>query len=459
MTDEPDYFLFIGSVDSESATTQMKAGGVAYRKKLLNSRPENWKTIAALVNSPACRGVIAVLRNADYRALCHHAYKATGSALLEAIANRPHIIFVHEAVFLNEEQRTRLDPSGAEPADSETNEPSGNDEDLFYGLSQEEVFGEIPDNIREPVNAMMRERSLNVYSYRTNAERSIIATRFVEDNERHLLFRVYVPSGRLYAQEAEALLGLFRDWLGQTGHRGVRQDGYTTTAGQVFEFFSSEGSPEGGVTRYIEDFTSFLDICVNDPERAAAGLAASGLGTPGAEIVVKSFATRARRITLDVRQRKEERVLTLKHEFENVLLETNGVTGSELEALINDLLPAPTPLGLMGGATATGATVNHIYSPQIIGSVAGPVIQNLNGTANFGPEAKDLLALITEYGGAEAVELQTAVHELEDDGARGDDRVVAKSRLKRFLGELGQRGLGLSLDVLQKYVEHKFGIA
>lgn len=458
MTDEPDYFLFIGSVDSESATTQMKAGGVAYRKKLLNSKPENWETIATLVNSPACRGVIAVLRNVDYKAFCDPSYITAGAALLKAIANRPHIILVHEAVFFNYDQRQRFAPSATERADSAAIDPSGDDEDLFYGLSPEEVFGELSDTTRESVNAMMKDQGLDVYSYRTNAERSIIATRFVQNNERHLLFRVYVPSGRLYAQEAEALLGLFRDWLGQTGHRGVRQDGYTTTAGQVFEFYSSEGEPEGGVSRYFEDFSSFLENCVSDPDRAAAELAAFGLDAPGADIVVKRFATKAKRLTLDVRQRKEERTLTLKHEFENVLMEAEGVTGSELETLLNDLLPTPTPLSLVGGAAATAGTVNHIYSQQLIGSVVGPVIQNLSGTANFGPEPKELLELIAKYGGVEAVELQTAVHELEDDGARGDDRVVARSRLKRFLGELGQRGLGLSLDLVQKYVEHKIGI-
>lgn len=402
--------------------------------------------------------------------MCRPEYEEASRALLDALADRSHAVLVHEAVFLTDEQRAANDT----PADERSREDampdwlsdfsdfSDEDRALFKSEREErDPFRPISDATRERVNAMLRDRQLNVSPYRTNAERSIIASGFLEDNERHLLFRFYVPSGRLYAQEAESLLGLFREWLGQTGHSRVRQEGYSTAAGQVFEFFSGDGQPESGLSRSFEDFSSFLADCVAMPAAAVARLVANGIAEDAAPIIVSRYATRARRLSLDLKQRREERMLSLKHELENIVLEVDGVTSKNIEAVLDELLPPPTAIGIMVGSRmnpSPSLVVNNI-NPQFINEVRGSVVQNIAGTVNLGAEAKQLLELIASFGGHERAQLETAVHELEDDGARGDDRVTARGRLKRFLADLGNRGLGVGLNVLQKYVEHKIGIS
>lgn len=483
MASEPqDFFLFLGSADSESATTRLRASGGRYHKKLLNSRPENWRQIIGMVTSPHNQGTLVTLTGYDYMSMCRDEYEAVTRDLLDALVGCAHVIFVHEAVFLTDEQRDASDSEHVERANLVNVTPRFTDEDRF-GMPKEEFFGDIPDSIRQKVNTTLRDRELNVIPYRTNVERSIIASGFVEDHERHLLFRIYVPSGRLYAQEAETLLGLFRDWLGQTGHSAIRQEGYSTNAGQVFEFFSAEGEPVGGMTRYFRDFSDFLDTCVSSPEAAISRLTVTGVNESVATRIVTRFATQARRLSLDLKQRREERVLGFKHQFENVLLEVEGLQGDVLESVIDELLPLPTTLGIVLGPDATvhrggrvfaadsveaGAsgdggqppslTVNNFHQ-QFINEVAGSVVQNVQGTANLGPEARQLMDQILQFGGNDRDQLQTAVHELEDDGARGTDRLAARGRLKRFLADLGNRGLGIGLEVLQKYVEHKVGVS
>ncbi|NUL44133.1 hypothetical protein LG293_09570 [Citricoccus nitrophenolicus] len=461
--DEPDYFLFVGSVDSESATTQLRASGVRYYKKLLSSKPENWAKIVAMTGSPHCRGALVVLRGSDYEAMCRPEYEDPARALLDALADRPHIVLVHEAVFLTDDQRAAVDNPAVDPTSRIDTPPvpDEGDENEFFGMAPEEFFGTISEDVRERVNTMLRDRQLNVYPYRTNVERSVIASGFLEDNERHLLFRLYVPSGRLYAQEAETLLGLFREWLGQKGHSGVRQEGYSTAAGQVFEFFSAEGSSEGGLSRYFEDFSSFLGDCVTMPEAAAARLVADGVTETAAATIVSRFATRARRLSLDLKQRREERVLSLKHELENLVLEVGGLQGADLIAVLDELLPPPVAMGVIESPKSSlgpPVTVNN-FNPQFIQEVAGSVVQNVAGTVNLGPEAKELLDLVATFGGHERTELETAVHELEDEGARGAERVAARGRIKRFLADLGNRGLGMGLNALQKYIEYKVGMS
>lgn len=192
------------------------------------------------------------------------------------MVNRPHVIFVHEAVFLTDEQRAAAD-APANPADRiDVDAAFAEDEFDPFEMNSEQFFGAISDDVQVPVNTMLRERRLTYFPYRTNAERAIIASGFLEDNERHLLFRLYVPSGRLYAQEAEALLGLFREWLVEKGHNRVRQEGYSTAAGQVFEFFSAEAQAEGGLRRYFKDFSSFLEVSVSSTEAAIAQLIGDG---------------------------------------------------------------------------------------------------------------------------------------------------------------------------------------
>ncbi|MFC8409959.1 hypothetical protein [Arthrobacter sp. NPDC057259] len=464
-TDEPDYFLFIGDADSESATTKLRSSGVLYHQKLLSSKPENWARIVTMVTSPHCRGAVVVLRRNDYESMCKPEYEEASRALLDALSHRSHVVLVHEAVFLTDAQRAANDVPTNERGRENVVPPGLSDEDHVYLESLreewEDPFRAIDDATREQVNAMLRDRQLNVFPYRTNVERSIIASGFLEDNERHLLFRFYVPSGRLYAQEAEALLGLFREWLGQTGHSRVRQEGYSTAAGQVFEFFSGNGQPEGGLSSYFKDFSSFLGDCVATPATAVAQLIANGVAEDAATIIVSRYATRARRLSLDLKQRREERMLSLKHELENIVLEVDGLTSGKIEAVLDELLPPPATIGVIEGPRTNPSpslTVNN-FNPQFVNEVMGPVVQNIAGTVNLGIEAKQLLELIATFGGHERTQLETAVHELEDSGARGTDRVAARGRLKRFLADLGNRGLGVGLTILQKYVEHKIGVS
>ena len=460
--DETDYFLFIGSVDSESATTRLRASGARYHKKMLSSSPDNWTKIVAMLTSPHCRGALVVLTSSDYGAMCRPHYEDEARALLDALASRSHVVLIHEAVFLTDDQRATIDLPSIELPNVVNAAPTVEDDDLDpFGTFKEEFFGTTSNEVRERVNTMLRERQLNVYPYRTNVERSIIAGGFLEDNERHLLFRFYVPIGRLYAQEAETLLGLFREWLGQTGHSSVRQEGYSTAAGQVFEFFSAEGQPEGGLSRYFEDFSLFLGECVAKPEAAISQFVASGVDEAAATIIVSRYATRARRLSLDLKQRREERMLSLKHELENLVLEIDGQKGTSLATLLDELLPPPEAIGVIQGPrmAQTGSLTVNNFSPQFINGVADSVVQNVSGTVNLGAEAKQLLDLVATFGGHERTQLETAIHELEDDNARGPERVEARGRIKRFLADLGNRGLGIGVDILQKYIEHKVGIS
>jgi hypothetical protein len=87
------------------------------------------------------------------------------------------------------------------------------------------------------------------------------------------------------------------------------------------------------------EFSIFLENCTSIPESAVRELLARGLDETSADRVVKRFALQARRLNLDLKQRREEEVLALKHTLENVFLEIEGFEGTEIDSILDQFLP------------------------------------------------------------------------------------------------------------------------
>src|ERR1019366_4200688 len=138
------------------------------------------------------------------------------------------------------------------------------------------------------------------------------------------------------------------------------------------------------ITAIVSSFNTFCKLTWTQNRRSHAYTTA----TPGG-------------LSLDLKQRREERVLGFKHQFENVLLAVEGLRGDVLESRVDELLPLPTTLGIVLGPDATvhgggrvfaadsveaGAsgdggqppslTVNNFHQ-QFINEVAGSVVQNV----------------------------------------------------------------------------------
>ena len=445
-------FLFIGSTVPEAALSKLKASGIYYRHKRLDSRPPNWQTIAEIVDDPATSGVVVKLTGGIYKLIAHQDYQDVAQQLFHSLSKKPHAVFVHENVI-----------TGVLTHD---NDPPTQDDDLsdetYYDYLFTTGWSHPPDaEIRDTVNELLTEHHINLLPYRTNAELSVMASSFIDDAERNLIFRIYVPSGRLYAAEADKLLTLFRDYLNQVGHRGVRQDGYSTAAGQVYEFFGNETAPSGAITQQFDDFARFLDQCIADPSAAEAGLTSLGIDRIQAPQIVQRYGREGRRIQHDLRQERELRVLTLKHRLESELLDVNEIDDSRrhLATLVESIVPQAHDLSTQAVlAPRVQPQVNISVNQQIVHAAQGAVVHNVQGTAQFGAEAKQLIELVRLFGGADAPSLESAVHELEDPDARTTDRLGARQQIKAFLFRTAGKVEGPVLDVLQKYIEAKLGL-
>jgi hypothetical protein len=449
------FFLTVGMAwNSDAAADKAKASGITVRRKSFFSSLENWKTIQQLLEDPKLLGCVIKFTRQTYNVVDGADQELT-RGLFSALATIPHVVFIHESIL---SERATGSSSRDEGPREQVAMPYSGPPDLTDALPWRPLTAEAYSF----VNGLMTQHDINIVPYKTNAELSVLATAFIEDNERNLLFRVYVPSGRLYAAEGERIVSLFLDWLSKVGKHGIRQDGYKTAAGQVYEFFGDESLRRDELSREFDNFSSFLTSCAETPDVAAATLSAAGMSRATAESMVARYGKELRRLELDLRQEGESRLLAIRHGLEADLLDygsSSELPWVEINQILKSLMPevgSPSPSHLLAlPASHQSTPLNLNYNQQIIHAVHGNVIQNIQGTAHLGSSARELMGLISQFGGNAAPELESAVHEFEDTDARPADRLNARQKLKAFLFQLGTKVQGTALAALQSYLEAK----
>lgn len=287
------------------------------------------------------------------------------------------------------------------------------------------------------------------------------------DNENPgLIFEMYVPSRRLYASEIDTFLSLFRSWLSGVRGYGIRQGGYETRTGKVYEFYLIDDSVRIDIDRERADFSDFLALCASDPGTATEKLINIGMERAEAAKFASDYRRRIERLSLDLKQEREQKLMEIWHEAESSLAGHYTERAiQDIRRIMETLIPDPSSgvyssiLGVGGQPlerAGAGITIN--INSQVIDRVQGAVTQNVRGSANLSWQANQLLDLIGRYGHESAESLQTAVFEVEDKDAPIAKRRKARKRLQTFLGQVGGIARGVGVDLLQKYLESKIGL-
>lgn len=456
------FFLLIGANDSDFSTEKLKVSGAYYKRKSLYSHPGNWGKVIDILEDPALTAVLCKLTGRVFNLIADPVYRDVARDLLMALSKKSNLVMVHDSVLADEEEPEGTQINVVEVPDDDD---SGVHETYFEYVRSRYLV--TPDRaVKDHVFQLLTECGISLIPYSTNAEMVTLAGSFIDDNESNLLFRVYVPSGRLYASEADRLLSLFHDWLTQVGRHSVRQDGYSTAAGRVYEFFGAPELKSQEMSQHFSDFSNFLDLCASDPDAAEGELSNQGLERGLAAGIVTKYGKSVRRINTDLRHERETRMLSIRHRLESDLLEIaegSVIDASALDAVISGLIPNASPLSPLGDVVVSGERARAIASSviinqQVFNNLQGTVVQNVQGTVHLGVEAREILNLISEHGGSASGSLETDVHELEDPDARPAERLGAKARLSSFLVRLAGTVEATALGALQKYVEGKLGI-
>lgn len=446
------FFLFLGDGDREGVTSRIRACGLSYKKKRLESGVENWLKIFELLGAPNLAGVIVKLGGSAYRRMAHPECREMTVQLFERISELDHIVFVHESIITGVEGKWQTE-------ESDDDEVSAEDEymDHLFSLPSEET--------RAFVHEQIYGKNINLAPYKKNIELSVLATEFVEKNEKNLVFRVYLPAGQMWSAEAEKLLQLFREYLGKVSGLKVRQEQYSTNSGVVYELVADKAIDPAAVAPEFENFANLLDLCAIDPERAVEVLMLRNIEEKAVYEIVERYSKEARRLLVDLKHERERRILSIRHRMESEFVDIAGVNSQweELHKLVDAMVPkvggvsVPVGLGILGLSSNTSNVVMNI-NPQFINSVEGIVAREISGTILQTAEASQLLELIGRHGGENGAELKSSLYELEDSQAKLTSRLSAKHKLKAFLAKVADKSGDLAVGVLQSYLESKMGL-
>jgi hypothetical protein len=436
--------LLLGSIAHEGILSAVTSTGRQYKQRMLNSSPENWWSIVRDFDDHRISCVVARITDDICTLLLRPDYASARTKLLERIAAVPNLMFATEDILLGEQ----------------------------HGSYRSSSFPS-----KESLNALLgffRAHGVELVPYKRSAEITVVAISFLEDMERNLIFRLYVPARKMWSAEADRFLQLFQDYLSRIDRLRVRLDQKRTDHGTIYEFHGETPSGEKTLAREFQDFSKLMDLCASDASAAADLLACKNLQSQEITRIIERYVKEARRLQLDIKHEAESRMISLRHRVESELIEFDP-TADEWQAIgdimnaaapqFGSLLPAPsTSLDILSGRGISGPQANITYNirPQFIQTVNGIVSEEMSGTQHFDLASKQLLDFVRAHGGENPAELETAVHELADGSGKQVDKLKATQKIKGFLMEAGKRlgkeAVSVAFDMLHKIVEKKLGV-
>jgi hypothetical protein len=199
MTDHDDpFFLFIGHSDTDGAISNLRTSNIRYRKKLLESRSENWLRIDEILRDANLLGAVVKLTTTACKLMLQDEYADAAMHVFRSLGRVPHIIFIHEAILSDSLETAESLDAGSDVNDA-ADDPLLDDEeddelsDVRRAFPSPHYHYPRPSpEMRVKLRQLISDYNLTVSSYKFNAERSVLAARFVEQHDKRLLFRVYV---------------------------------------------------------------------------------------------------------------------------------------------------------------------------------------------------------------------------------------------------------------------------
>lgn len=446
------FYLGVGSIFSETVTSKLTTNGSHYVGKMLRSRPENWRKIVNLLGQEHLAGAVIKLTGHDYGTMRSEKYSAVAEDLLAALGGVPHLVLVHEAV-AGPPLASDLD----EKAEREWSEwVDTYDDGLWNDRVARAHFGDMDPDVQARVHEMLDRNGVTITTYKLNAEASILASDFIGDLQDNLIFRIYVPAGRIYEEEISRLLALFHHWLGAVKGATVRQGGYQTPNGRVIEFFGEGLSAGPGMSTELAEFNEFLGL-LDDPAAASAMLVALGVDPLRVDDLVARYVRDARRVLMDARHERDHKMLQIHQQLESELAEEDlPVSAHELTKLVQRLVPAPS-LALGAAALSGDRGPSVVINTQVFERVEGVVAQNLNGPVNFGTPVDDLIKLIRTSEDHNRLALEDAVKQLADPGTPSSTRISARQKVRGFLIRNAGRIEGSMYNAIWEWVTGQIG--
>ncbi|WP_401747852.1 hypothetical protein [Stenotrophomonas muris] len=431
--------LLLGWVDHEGILSSLKASGRQYKKKLLDSLPRNWESTVDIFSQYKVTAVVGKIPAHVLSLVVDARYAGIRDRLFSSIGAIPNQIFMFEAILEGgDKKRVNENYDSYPPA----------------------------EKIQEAID-FLRGHGVQILPYTSRAEVTVLAESFLDDIDKNLILRMYVPRGRLWASETDRFLQLFQDYVTGVERLEVRLDQKRTEYGVIYEFHGNAAKGQKDLQEEFKEFSKIMGLFEFDADAAESLLAERGSNVKEIARLVSKYSKEAKRLQLDLKHEAESKSLFIRHRLESELMDLNPTTQEwlNIQGLVDGAIPRFGSFS--GGALAIGRASDPLkiesvcinnFRPVFIETLNGIIAEEINGDQHFEPEHHQLMELISRHGADKVKELEAAVYEVADKGVGGVGRLRAKQKILAFLVEFGKKTGDVAFGVLQAYVEKKLGL-
>ena len=448
--------LLLNHVDRGAVLTSLQANNYYRTLKLLNTSSKNWESICRILENDTENEILVLAKfteSALFR-MCLPEYLSIAKRMFELIKSKRHLIFIYKSNLYGEFSYFKNETDFFDFPDNDTfyhadarldawlksNKVSQSDED-FLTL------------IRERIKVMNDQ--LNVLPYEKLIDMEIASQNFIEHVAEGLIFRIYVPNDRIWSNEFDKFIILFRDYASSVANEELKITQNRTDSGTICSLYSINKNfePEK-MNELYNEFTSFMDLCSSNTHEAEEIINNLSIDKIAKDKIIKKYVKESKRLLLDIRQEREVKLINIKHRLQNELQEIE--ISKELLEYINSSIPDSESKNIILGSQVI-QNQNFYINSQIIEKVDGIVANELNGNINLAPEEQQILKLIEKYSLdiANATDLKTALYELKDTASTKEAKRSSWQKIYGFIGKVADKVGDVGVALLTKYIEQK----
>lgn len=456
--------LILDNMDRGAITTTLQTNGYCRKLKFLNSSVKNWESVCTILEEDIENEIIVLGKFTEHTLfrMCIPEYRQVVDRLIELLKTKKHIIFIYKDNLVGnfsyfksvEIKETVFDVD--ERQDYIFYHETGL-KNWLHSLDIQETEADYLKSVLELIKRINSE--LTALPYEKLIDVEISGQNFIENVAEGLLFRIYVPRDRIWSNEFDKFITLFRDYASNIANEELRINQNRTDLGIICSLYSiNKGISELEINSLYKEFTTFMDLCSSNPIEAQKLINELGISEQKKQSILKKYVKESQRLLLDIKQEREVKIISIKHRLQNELQEYE-LSKDIIEYIENSVPSSEVTKPLtFGNQIIQNQTI--ILNPQIISKVEGIVVNELNGHISFSPEEQEFSKLIEKYtsGVSEASELQTSLYELKDNASSKEQKRGAWQKLFGFLGKVGDKVGDVGVALLTKYLEQKIGM-
>ncbi|MCP4563966.1 MAG: hypothetical protein GY873_09470 [Bosea sp.] len=318
------FVAIVGKFTHEGITTALKARDlVATHTNLYRVSAKTWSNridnLKRLRENGQLAGTIIHLPTPMVIAGSHKRYREQWIRLLDEAAQERCVAFVFSD---NLARRFRpINPDTGNPfTDAELEEKIEETEEYTPLWSWQYNAVKEAESRIDDINSFfdaMYERNIEISPFNRRDEVTIKIQDFLDEVDKNIFLRMYVPNQRFQSDQMEGLLRIFERYLRQVESRRFNIESRVTGTGTLYVFCSSEGEePFRDLEEAFRRFDDFMKLCRDDPEQAGAILIRTGMSGPEVQFLTTKYARDYQRILIDAKHELQQKMLLLSQKFD-----------------------------------------------------------------------------------------------------------------------------------------------